>query len=423
MGTITLSDKQQRRADILSSLTAGSLNPTKAAELLHMTDRQVRRLGERYSKDGLASVVHGNSGHAPANKTLRSLTDRIVALAGKEGIYHDFNTCHLAEMLSLREDIQIGRSTLDRLLIAEGVRERSRSRGRRVHRRRERRGRAGELLLIDGSPHDWLEKRGPRMCLMGAIDDATSDVLHLRFWPNECLAGYLSMAQHVVTTFGVPESFYHDKHTILVSPKEATLEDELAGRTPMSQFQETLARLGVEGIKAHSPQAKGRIERLWRTLQDRLIKEMRLAGISTREDANAFLPEFIDRHNAHFHVEPDNQDAAWVVPDAPLDLAYYFAVSETRKVRSDHTLSFEGTTLQVTRRKAEPSLAGRSVEVHVDLNGELFLYRERTRLAYQKLGAPLPRTSTPPAKPALSPEQKQRSRRNQMAHLHAGSCA
>ena len=204
------------------------------------------------------------------------------------------------------------------------------------------------MLQIDASPHDWLEGRGPHLCLLGAIDDATSRIVHLRFWPTECLAGYFYLAREVATDarYGLPESFYHDKHTILRSPKEPSIDDELAGREPMSQFQHVLAQLGVEGIPAQTPQAKGRIERMWQTLQDRLIKEMRLAGIQNLEQANAFLPAFILRYNAEFAVEPAEPEAAWVPVDRDgFDLAYYFAAREERTVRSDHTLCWLGTTL------------------------------------------------------------------------------
>lgn len=424
MGTITLSEKQQRRAEILSRLASGALSTAEAAEYLGRTERQVRRLRERYRSLGLSSVVHGNQGRTPQNKTDPGAVSRIETLAGKEGPYHGFNTCHLQELLEEREDIRIGRSTLDRILVEAGARKRSRSRPRRVYLRRERRSRAGELLLIDGSPHAWLERRGPKMSLMAAIDDATSDVVHLRFWPTECLAGYLHLVEQVVTTFGVPESFYHDKHTILVSPKEPTREEELAGKEPRSQFQETLTRLGIEGIKAHSPQAKGRIERLFRTLQDRLLNEMRLAHITTIEEANAFLPAFLQRFNIRFHREPKEPDPAWVVPTEPLDLPYYFAAIQTRHVKVDHTLSWQGRTLQIQRKRGEPSLAGTRVAVHIDTRGECHLYRDKERLTYTELkNRPAPPPPTQAQKKSRTPEEVRAARRRKMAAMHAQKVA
>lgn len=388
----------------------------QASRLLGVSERQVRRQLARYVAEGLGSVVHNNTGRPPANRTSEPVRAMLAELAGKDGRYHDFNTCHLQEMLAEREDLQIGRSTLDRLLCQDGIRKRRRSRPRRVYGRRERCGRQGEMLLTDGSLHDWLEGRDPerpktKLCLMGSIDDATSHVVHLRFWPTECQAGYILMAREVTRTYGVPMSFYHDRHTILCSPKEPTIEDELAGREPMSQWQQILAQLGAQPIKAMTPQAKGRVERLWRTLQDRLIKEMRLAGICTLEAANAFLTEsdFLVRFNARFGLEAREPEAAWVRAEEPdLDLAYYFAAKEERTVKADHTLAWHGTTLQLQRKRGERSLAGTRVAVHTTPEGECYVYAGKQRLV-AKLLADKP-AATSAAKPATIQQAKRPAR-------------
>jgi len=398
MGTITLSEKQQRRLQILTRSASGELSISQAAQLLGVTERQACRLLRRLHDEGAASLIHGNCTRAPSNKTLVDTRDRIKTLAGPGGAYHDFNTTHLCELLAEREHIQIGRSTLDRLLREEGLR-RSKHTRRRVFRRRERFPREGELLQIDASPHNWLEGRGPRMCLMGAIDDATGKILHLRFWPTETLDGYLTLFQEVGSVYGLPVSFYHDKHTILRSPKARTIEDELRGTEPMSQAQQVLKLLGVEGITAHSPQAKGRVERMWRTLQDRLRKEMRLAGVTTQQEANAFAAEFAPRFNARFAVAPADPEPAWVKLEPGTDLAYYFARREPRTVKADHTLSWMGATLHIIRRRGEPSLAGKIVQVHTDPHGEVFLYYGKSRLTYKPLAA---------AQTAARPEQQTR---------------
>lgn len=386
MGTITLSDKQQRRAEILGRAAAGILSAEQTAQLLGVTDRQVRRLLSRFKAEGIKSVVHANTGRSPINKTPAVVRQKLLELAGEQGLYHDFNTCHLQELLIEREGLQLGRSTLDRLLKEGGVRKRRRDRPRRIYQRRERMASEGEMLLTDASPHDWLEGRDalfPRLCLLGSIDDATGAIKHLRFWPTECLAGYLTMAREVSFQFGLPMSFYHDRHTILCSPKEPTLEDELSGRKPQSQFEAVLESLGVGAIKALSPQAKGRIERLWQTLQDRLRKEMRLAGVSSLAGANAFLEAFIARYNARFAVLARNPEPAWVTLQEELDPAYYFAAKLQRTVREDHTLSFGGQLLQIKRRRGEPSLANKRVNVHTTPEGERFVYLGRRQLEWE----------------------------------------
>lgn len=437
MGTITLSEKQQRRAEVLRRAASGSISIEQAACLLGVTGRQVRRLVARFQDEGLPSVVHGNTGRAPANRTLDAVRARVAELAGKDGKYCDFNTCHMQELLAEHDDVQIGRSTLDRLLVQGGVRKRKRSRPRRVFHRRERVGKEGEMLLTDGSPHDWLEGRDARyrrLCLLGAVDDATSKIVHLRFWPTECQAGYITMAREVTQAFGIPMSFYHDRHTILVSPLGPTIEDELAGREPMSQFQAILSQLGAEGIRALTPQAKGRIERMWKTLQDRLRKEMRLAGVKTIEEANAFLPTYIERYNARFGVEAREQETAWVQPDSGVDLPYLFAAKEERTVRADHTLAWRGKTLLIQRKQGQRSLAGVRVHVHTTPEGECFVYHAKERLTFKQIierpKSPAVVRAAKPAgpKPALTSEQAEleqqqlrSARRKQMHFVHQGA--
>lgn len=298
MRTVTLNEEQQRTVEVLTRLVSGRLSPGSAADLLGVSERHVRRLRVRFEQEGesggVASVVHGNAGRAHRHKTAASVTEQVVSLAGEGGPYFGFSVCHLHDLLSERHEIQIGRSTLDRLLKEQGV-NKSRKARRQSRRfvRRERQPSEGMLVQIDGSPHVWLEGRGPRLCLVGAIDDATGKVLHLRFHPTETQEAYLLLLRSVAQQYGLPLAYYHDRHTILRSPKKASIEDELAGREPMSQVQQVLHELGVESIAALSPQAKGRVERLWGTLQDRLVKEMRLEQIATAEAANAFLPCFI----------------------------------------------------------------------------------------------------------------------------------
>jgi len=266
MRTLTLNPKQQRAVEILTRLDGGALDAGTAAELLGVTPRQVRRLRARFRQEGFGAVIHGNVGRSPANRTDPELAERILALAGPEGKYHDLNVCHPQQLLvGPQEQISIGRSTLDRLLKQAGLRQK-RKPSSPVHRRRRlRRPAEGMLLQIDGSPFDWLEGRGPKAVLIGAIDDATGKVLFLLFRPTEDQVAYLLLLRTVALNYGLPMSIYHDRHTILRSPKQPTLEEELAGQTPMSQIQRVMAELGIESIPAHSRQAKGAVERANRT--------------------------------------------------------------------------------------------------------------------------------------------------------------
>lgn len=407
MRTITLNPKQQRHVEILTRLEADALDVVTAAELLGVSARQVRRQRVRFRRDGMAAVIHGNCDRRPINGTAPAVVARILALAGPDGKYHDLNTCHLQELLVREEQIEIGRSTLDRLLKQGGVRQRAKP-GPPAHRRRRlRRAAEGMLLQIDGSPFAWLEARGPKGALIGAIDDATGKVLFLLLRLSEDQIGYLLLLRSIALRYGLPMSVYHDRHTILRSPKQATLEEQLAGQPPMSQIQRIMAELGIEAIPAYSPQAKGRIERLWGTLQDRLTKELRLANITTLEQANAFLPGFIERYNARFAKAAQDPEPAWVPLPADLDLAYYFAIREPRKVTRDHCVRFAGRCWQLLPSPQDPSLVEQSVNVHQVPEGEIYLYHGQRRLAYQAFVVPAvappqpPSAALPPTAPAV----------------------
>jgi transposase len=413
MRTITLNPKQQREVEILTRLEAGALDVGSAATLLGVGPRQVRRLRTRFRQESMAAVIHGNAGRSPANRSDPALVARILALAGPEGKYHDLNVCHLQELLAQEEQIVIGRSTLDRLLKQAGVRHKA-QRARPVHRRRRlRRPAEGMLLQIDASPFAWLEERGTKAALIGAIDDATGKILFLLFRPSEDQIGYLLLLRSIAQRFGLPMSLYHDRHTILRSPKQPTLEEQLAGQTPMSQLQRVMAELGIESIPAHSPQAKGRIERLWGTLQDRLTKELRLADVATLAAANAYLPGFLARYNARFAQAPRDPQAAWVPVPADLDTHYYFAIRETRKVGADHCIRYAGQFLQLLPGPKDPSLVRQQVSVHIVPEGDLYLYHGRRRLAYRPLAepAPEPRPAPSAALPPPEPMARQSSAR------------
>jgi hypothetical protein len=415
MRTITLDPKQQRKVEILSRLEAGVLDTGTAAELLGVGLRQVRRLRARFRREGMAAVMHGNSGRSPANRTDPALLARILALAGPEGPYHDLNVCHLQDLLAQDHQIVIGRATLERWLKQAGLR-RSAKTAPAVHRRRRlRRCAEGMLLQIDGSPFAWLEERGPEAALIGAIDDATGKILFLLFRPTEDQIGYLLLLRTVAQGYGLPMSIYHDRHTILRSPKQPTLEEQLAGQPPMSQIQRIMAELGIEAIPAYSPQAKGRIERLWSTLQDRLPKELRLQGSTTLAEANAFLPAFIPRYNARFAHPALDPNSAWVPLPADLDLNYYFAIRHTRKVRTDHCIRFAGQILQLLPGPKDPSLVEQSVSVRVVPEGDIYVYHGQRLLSHQPIAAP-PTTPAPPAldrqppQPAPDPKAKAKQR-------------
>jgi transposase len=383
MTTVTLTEADEQRADILRHLVAKKTTVSTAAVRLDLTERQVRRLRASFERDALASIPHKNRGRKPVHAMTDEEANRIWDMANPKGIYHDFNTCHLTEILAKEHNILIGRSTLQRFLHGKrfplSAKPERKPSGRT---RRLRKASVGEMIQIDGSLHDWLEGRGPKMCLMGGIDDASNGVVHLRFWVTETAAGYLHMFRDIAANFGLPASYYHDKHTILRSPKKTTIDDDLSGTMPMSHVQKVLHDLGVNSIAAHSPQAKGRIERLWKTLQDRLCKEMRLAQINTLEQANQFLPQFIKEFNATFSRTPISEETEWVEMLPGADMDYLFSMQETRTVKPDHTISFEGEIFQIKASSRKRSLSGQTISVRTNPEGKTFLYDGKSRLQY-----------------------------------------
>jgi hypothetical protein len=240
------------------------------------------------------------------------------------------------------------------------------------------------LLQLDGSPHDWLEGRGPHLVLIAAIDDATNEVPFAVFREEEDAAGYFELMLAISQTHGLPQAVYTDRHTIFQSPKEATLAQKLAGERPRSQFGRLMDELAIELIEARSPQAKGRIERLFGTLQDRLVKELREAHASTREEGNAVLIAYLPKFNARFAVEPAQPGSAYRPWPADLKSEEVFCFKHRRTVNNDNTISFDGHRLQIPPGADRLSYARAHVEAQQRLDGSLAIcYQGRTLVVHQ----------------------------------------
>lgn len=374
--TITVDALAQRRLYVLQHLDAGRLTADQAARALELSVRQVRRLLARYRADGLAGLVHGNAGRSPAHRTSDELRERLVELARTR--YARVNRAHLADLLAEREGIKIAERTLRRILDEAGV-PKGRERRRARHRsRRDRMAREGLLLQVDGSRHDWLEGRGPMLTLVGGIDDATSRVTGATFREAEDAAGYLLLLARTARRHGLPGALYSDRHGIFHRDRRRppTLAEQLSGQPNLTQVGRALDELDIRWIGARSPQAKGRIERLWGTLQDRLISELRLAGAETLEEANVVLSRYLPRHNRRFTVPAADPSPAWRTwslafpPEAVLCFHY------PRRVANDATIGWAGGSLQLPRRRDGRSWAGRSVILQERLDGSLWVSHE-----------------------------------------------
>lgn len=379
-GKVTLSPKEQRRVTILVEADKGVITGKQAAEVMGVSLRHEKRLLAAYRKEGVAALAHGNRGRKPHNATEEEVKRQVLELAGTK--YSGFNHQHLTEKLEENEGITLSRSSVRNILLKAGIKSPRRRRPAKHRRRRERFPREGMLLQTDGSAHDWLEGRGPRLCLIGAIDDATNTVPSALFQGQEDGPGYIKMLEEIVLKKGIPEAIYHDEHGIFVinTGKLPSIAEQLAGKTPLTQVGRILDELGIVSISAHSPQAKGRIERLWGTFQDRLTSELRLVGAKTLEEANKVLARFLPEYNRKFGIAAHEPGTAYRELPAGFKPEEVFCFKHQRKVGADNVVSFIEHRLQILPSETRLSYARCEVEVHQRLDGSLAVYYQGKRL-------------------------------------------
>lgn len=384
---------QDRRVLVLTRVIAGKVEPSEAALLLGLSLRSIRRLRARYLERGPAALAHGNSGRRPAHALLPAISERVIQLA--KTTYAGCNDSHLCELLAEREGIALSRVSVRRILRRAGLKSPRRHRPSRYHARRERRASAGMLVQLDGSKARWFGDGQPFGTLIAAIDDATSEVVGAVFREQEDAAGYFTVLAQMLGQHGVPLAVYSDRHGIFRVDRgvRESLDEELAGAREPTQLGRAFAELGVETIFAHSPQAKGRVERLFGTLQDRLVSELRLAGITTLEAANRFLPTYLPRHNARFAVRAAQARAAWRALPASLPIEAVCCFKYGRQVATDNTVHFLGTTLQLPPKGTQWSWSGQRLELRHHLDGAFSVHapggRELARSAVPIAPAPL----------------------------------
>ncbi len=385
-----LTTKEQRRIQVLNGVIAGEVSVEIAAGLIEVSERHAWRLLASYRREGASAIAHGNRDRKPSTTTDIGTQERVRELA--EGLYLDLNHTHLTEVLSEREGIDLSRSTVRRILLAAGIRSPRPRRAPRRYSRRERYPQEGMLLQVDGSRHDWLQGRGPYLTLVGAVDDATGTVPAALFREQEDAQGYLLMLRKIIERNGVPLSLYSDRHGIFQrSPKEPeSLTEQLRGTRAPTQFARALKELDIGLVLAHTPQAKGRVERAWGTFQGRLVPELRLAGASTIEQANEVLGDFISRYNHSFAVPAALTGSAYrqMRPDLHLDSVLCFKY--VRIVDNDNTVRFGSSTIQLLADEHRASYARARVEVQERLDGTIVVvYQGRTLAAVPAAPGPV----------------------------------
>jgi transposase len=377
METFTLSQKELQRVAVISSCVKGDLACARAASLLNLTPRHVKRLKARLRQGGEAALAHASRGRPSHRRLPQRVRDRILHLA--RTIYAGFNDHHLCEKLAEKEGLSLGRETLRRLLRSAGIGSPRKRRAPTHRQRRLARSREGEMLLLDGSLHRWLEDRGPQLTLLGFLDDATRKVAVAEFFPTEDARGYFRLLRRLLRRFGVPLSFYGDRHGVFLRNDDHwSVEEQLAGRREPTQFGRALQQLGVTYIAAQSPQAKGRIERLWGTFQDRLTSELRLAGAHDLDTANQVLRRFLPDHNRRFGRAPRDAQKAW--RPAPENLDRICCFHHQRSVSNDNVVQWDGRRFQIPPQPQRFSFAGAKVQLYESLEGKVSIYYADTRL-------------------------------------------
>jgi len=376
-----------KRLHIVHKAIDREITQRTAASMLDLSERQFRRLVKSVRESGDVGIVHGGRGQ-PSNRGFREeLRQRVLCFCRQK--YGDFGPTLASEKLSEVDGIEVNRETLRQWLLASGLREKKRK--TRQHRQwRVRKACFGEMVQMDGSHHAWLEERGPELVLMGYIDDATNNV-YARFYDYEGTIPAMDSFKGYVRKYGLPLRVYLDKHMTYKSGRKLTVEEELDGLSqPMSQFERALDELGVKVIHAHSPQAKGRIERLFGTLQDRLVKEMRLRSIATREEANAFLREYLPTYNRRFRVTPANKTNVHVRPEPYFNLDRCLCLKTNRTVRNDNTVAHNRKLYQIKEKALS-----RKVIVEERLNGSLHISSKGVSLKHREITERPPKAYPP----------------------------
>lgn len=394
---IMLSKKEMSRVKIIHAVLEKQMTQVEAGKFLELSDRQVRRITVRVNKEGDQGIGHQGRGK-PSNRGIAGeIKNRVLNLYRER--YSGFGPTLAAEKLEEIDKITVSDETLRLWLKKTGTPYKTRK--KRPHRQwRQRREHLGELVQMDGSHHDWFEGRGPECVLMGYVDDATGEVFG-RFYDYEGTMPAMDSFKRYIERYGIPMSLYLDKHTTYKSTAKLTIEDELNGRErQMSQFERGMDELGVKVIHANSPQAKGRIERLFGTFQDRVLKEMRLSGIKSIDEANSFLETYLPSYNKKFRVLPTQATDLHRPFSDKRSLDQILCIRDGRTLRNDHTIGYNGTLYQI-----EDDIKAEKVMVEERTDGSMYITYKDKPLRYREITTRPVREVAPP-KPKIRIERK-----------------
>lgn len=370
-----MNEKELKKIHVINSAIEGKCTVKEASELLGLSERRIKQLKKEVRAKGPSAVIHASKGIIRPSLITKELQDHILSLK-KSALYIDANFSHFRDLLEEYEGISISYASLYRLLSKNDITSCKKHRKKKLHHWRKRKAAKGMLLQADGTPFDWFST-GRMQSLHGFIDDATGMITGLYMCENECLMGYLEVLRQTLLNFGIPMKLYPDKAGIFfVNNKKLTVEEELEGlKEPLTQFGRIVDELGIEMQPAHSPQAKGRIERLWQTLQSRLYTEFKINNISTIEQANDFLPDYIKKYNQQFSVVPESDEDMFMPLPKKIDLDLLLSVKYSRKTDEGGVISFQGQKLQVVSGPASKVIKlylSASKGLRAEYNGKMY---------------------------------------------------
>ena len=371
--------KEINRCGLMEQVKNHRIRQMDAAEMLGVSDRHFRRLLKAYRENGEEGLLSKKRGKPSNRRTPEKIRQKVIKLIKKD--YQGFGPSLATEKLKEKHKIQISNETVRKWMIEEGVWKARKQKKLKVYQRRNRRSKEGELIQIDGSPHDWFEGRREKCCLLGFIDDATSKIMHLKFVEVESTRGYLESFKEYIGKHGKPKCCYSDRHNIF----RINQMEEGNQKKGITQLGRALKELDIELICANSPQAKGRIERLFSTLQDRLVKELRLEGISRIEEGNSYLPKYIEKHNKKFAIEAERKENAHRKVRGEEELEKTLCYKEERTISKNLELSYGGRIIQIQEEKEVNRLRRSKVTVVEELDGTVHIQYQGRELKYKEL--------------------------------------
>lgn len=352
-----LKTKDLKRATLIEACIQNKCTVKQVANILGISERRVKQLKKEVKENGVKSIQHGNRGRKPKNAIPIEMKEKILQLRSSYE-YEVSNFKHFQELLQERENIKISYSALYKILKNAGIKSPKKHRKTKLHHRRKRKSAEGMMLQADGTPFDWFEN-GEKYSLHGFIDDATGKITGLYMCKNECLLGYLEVLRQTLENFGIPISLYPDKYSVFFPPKKVddhiTIEEQLNGRQKgITQFGRIVEELGIEMFPASTPQAKGRIERLWETLQSRLVTEFRINKITTIQSANQFLIDYIKKYNSQFSIQSEDKNSVFLKLPKRYNLDELLCVRFERTIDNAGVFSINNSKFQILDKNLPP---------------------------------------------------------------------